>query len=112
MSIGSVDLQIIIPRSTEVGKNQHVADHQSTLQQQQFAEQWQKVSHERQQQVQSTPKDEGGKVQRENQQEKQKRHESQQDEHEKLTQADAVIQAVNQASGEDPVRGHLIDIKT
>lgn len=110
MNIRSVDLQVLIPRATDVSKTQQIADHQSSLQQQQFAEQWQQISAKRQQQVQSTAKSEGGKVQNEKKEQgKQKGHKHhQQDELLDITDDETA----NHASLEDPVRGHTIDIKT
>lgn len=109
VTIRPLDLQVLIPRVTEVGKNQHVNDHRETLQQQQFEGQWQKISTNRQQQVQSTTKSEDGKIGRE-------KHSKEQDSskngknHQDAKHTDADM--VNHASNEDPVRGNLIDIKT
>lgn len=110
MSIRPIDLQVLIPRATEVGKAQQVADQQSINQQQQFAEQWQKISDSRQQKVQNTPKSEGGKVHRDSaqqqNQEQEANHQNFSDERPQEPE-----QQSNQASNSDPVRGHVIDIK-
>lgn len=110
MNIRPVDLQVLIPRATEVGKSQQVIDHQSSLQQQQFAEQWQQISTKRQQQVQEAPKGEGGKIQNEKKEQgKQKGGKHRQ----KNGVADLTDDEItNNASLDDPVRGHTIDIKT
>jgi len=111
LTIRPVDLQVLIPRVTEVGKTQHVTDHQDTLQQQQFAGQWQQISANRQKQVQSTTKDEDGKVGREkNYKEQSNSNNGQQ--HQDVKQCNTDADMVNHASSEDPVRGKLIDIKT
>lgn len=108
LTIRPVDLQVLIPRVTEVSKAQHVATHQETLQQQQFADKWQQISANRQQQVQSTGKSESSKVGRENHPKEQQGKKEQQQHPVKTNDADME----NHASNEDPVRGNLIDIKT
>jgi hypothetical protein len=112
MSINSIDLQVLIPKSTEVGKAQNIADRQDTLQQQHIAEQWKGISTKRQQQVQGTAKNEGGKIRRE-QESKEQNQPKQEQNHGNNTPNNATdLAKVNHASNEDPVRGHLIDIKT
>ena len=111
MTIRPVDLQVLIPRVTEVGKTQHVTDHQDTLQQQQFAGQWQQISAKREQQVQGTNKSEDGKVGRENNS-KEQSHSKDGKKHPNIKQSNIDADMVNHASSEDPVRGNLIDIKT
>jgi len=111
LTIRPVDLQILIPKVTEVGKNQHHTDHQDTLQQQQFADQWQQVSANRQHQVQGTNKSGDHKVGSEahpKQQQHSNKGKNQQDDKQNKNDADQV----NHASSHDPVRGKLIDIKT
>ncbi|WP_378953079.1 hypothetical protein [Pelosinus sp. sgz500959] len=109
LTIRPVDLQVLIPRVTEVGKTQHIVDHQDTLQQQQFADKWQHISSNRQQQVQSTGKSDSSKVGRDNHPKEQNHSKNEQNQHNpKATDADME----NHASNEDPVRGNLIDIKT
>lgn len=111
MTIRPVDLQVLIPRVTEVGKTQHVNDHQDTLQQQQFAGKWQHISANRQQQVQGTNKDEDGKVGREKHSKEQSNSKNGQ-KHQEDKQSNTDADMANHASSEDPVRGNLIDIKT
>ena len=111
MTIRPVDLQVLIPRVTEVSKIQHVIDHQNNLQQQQFAGQWQQISANRQQQVQGTVKSEDGKVGREKHPKEQSRSKNGQ-KHKDVNQGNTDADMVNHASNEDPVRGNLIDIKT
>ena len=111
MTIRPVDLQVLIPKVTEVGKTQHVADHQDTLQQQQFAGQWQQISAKREQQVQGRTKSEDSKVGRDDNSREQSQSKNGQKQQEvKQSQADA--DQVNHPSSEDPIRGNLIDIKT
>ena len=111
LTIRPVDLQVLIPRVTEVGKNQHITDHQDTLQQQQFAGKWQHVSANRQKQVQGTTKSEEGKVQEKNSKEQSHSKDGQKQQDVKHSKTDAA-DMVNHASNGDPVRGNLIDIKT
>lgn len=110
MSINPIELQVLIPKSLEVGKAQDVVNRQDILQQQHAAEQWNNISENRQHQVQRTAKNEGGKVGRE-------KHAKEQDhspdkQKNKKNQNSADNDKINRASNEDPVRGHIIDIKT
>lgn len=109
LTIRPVDFQVLIPRVTEVAKTQHITDHQDTLQQQQFAGQWQHISANRQRQVQGTTKSEDSKVSRENHPKEQNQTKDGKKHHDTL-QDDADM--VNHPSNEDPIRGNLIDIKT
>ena len=104
-------MQVLIPKVTEVGKNQHVTDHQDTLQQQQFAGKWQQISAKREQQVQGTTKSEDGKVGREKHFKEQSNSKNGQ-KHQDVKHGNTDADMVNHASSEDPVRGNLIDIKT
>ncbi|MDT8901321.1 hypothetical protein [Anaeroselena agilis] len=103
MTIRAIDLQVLIPRVTEVGKVQQIADNQGALQQQQGADQWQKLAAARQQQVQKSPQNAGGKVnadadgKEKHQEENNKGSRRHEDEAE---------------DSPDPIRGHTIDIKT
>lgn len=112
MSIQSIDLQVLIPKSTEVGKAQNIVDRQDTLQQQHIAEQWKSISTKRQQQVQSTAKNEGGKVGREQESKDPKQPKQEQSNSNNRANNNTDLDKVNHASNDDPVRGHLIDIKT
>lgn len=109
MTINSIDLQVLIPRATEVGKSQQVINQQDTLQQQEFAGQWKGIADNRQHQVQGTPKNEGGKVGREK---SAKEHTNSNEQKERGKKSNADADKVNRASSEDPIRGHIIDIKT
>lgn len=110
MTIRSVDLQMLIPNAVEVGKTQHRTDQQNTAQQQQFAEQWQKISADRQKQVQATPKSEGGKVRSE----KDGRQQSAQGEGsmDSKDKKETTHPEEGAPAAQDPVRGHHVDIKT
>lgn len=116
MSIRPVDLQVIIPRATEVSKTQQSSDHQIISQQQQFAEQWQQISARRQQKVQSTSETEGAKVHRDkeksnkNKDLKQGSQSSEGFSEQHSNDAKSCNGVPTQAV--DPMRGHLIDIKT
>ncbi len=105
MTIRAIDLQVLIPRVTEVGKLQQIADQQVTTQQQQVAAQQQQAAALRQQQVQQTPRNAGAKVNPDaahgerHQEEQHKGRRGQEHEAEEKGAA-------------DPIRGHTIDIKT
>ena len=113
MSIRPVDLQVLITRAKDVGRHRQTADQQLVNQQQQFAEQLQQIAQSRQHKVQSTPKDEGGKVQREKEREEKEERgrQSHQQHQEAMNKEDSQGGHVMTAA-DDPVRGHLIDIKT
>lgn len=107
MNIRSIDLQVLIPRATEVAKTQNTFDQQNIVNQQQSAEQWQKISADRQHQVQNTSKGEGGKIKERG--ESPSKHQQQQAQ----SHSAHTAQDENEGTeGEDPVRGHTIDIKT
>ncbi|SDF39582.1 hypothetical protein [Sporolituus thermophilus] len=109
MNIRPMDLQVLITRATEVSKAQEITDHQPTLQQQIFGQQWQQVMANRQHQVQGAAKNEGAKIQRGKEyKEKQDRGRN------RKGQTDKEIpgKPVHSASAEDPIRGHNVDLKT
>ncbi|MDD4601744.1 MAG: hypothetical protein PHQ46_11940, partial [Negativicutes bacterium] len=77
--------------------------------------QWQQISASRQQKVQSTPPVEGNKVQKDKEKENQGKnahqgHQFSENSSEHTEQGKKVNQGVSDVT--DPVRGHLIDIKT
>ncbi len=109
LTIKPVDLQVLIPKVTEVSKSQHIMDHKDTLQQQQFADKWQHISANRQKQVQGTEQNQSSKIGRDNHSKDQQHSKNEQNQN-KVKSTDADTE--NHASNEDPVRGHLIDIKT
>jgi len=111
LTIRPVDLQVLIPRVTEVGKMQHITDHQDTLHQQQFAGQWQEISAKREHQVQGTTTSEDGKVSRDKNT-KEQSHSKNGQKHQDVKDKNTDVNMVNHPSHEDPVRGNLIDIKT
>ena len=112
MSIRSIDMQVLIPKATEVGKQQNNLAQQSTVQQQQVAEQMQKTAEVRQQQVQGLAKGEGGKVKRE--EPKEKHNHNHRRGNYGLNQHDLPEQEnpEDEPMSKDPVLGHVIDIKT
>lgn len=104
MNIRPIDLQVLIPRTTEVSKVQQVADQQTVLQQQQSAAALQQLAANRQHQVQQSPRGTGGKVDPDAQQEN-KRRDSYNGKGRRRRENDA-------EEDTDPIRGHTIDIKT
>ena len=107
MNIRSIDLQVLIPRATEAGKVQQLTNQQTVVEQQQFAAQFQEITKERKQQVQHVPKTENGKISRDKEHEQQ--HQSQQNSSFQRHQKDLADQ---EEIIPDPLRGHVIDIKT
>lgn len=114
MSIRPVDLQVLIPRATEVSRNQQAVEQQLNAQQQYFAQQWQQISASRQQKVQNTPKTLGGKVHCEKEDSKQKQSMNQRRRQlgENVCEHDDELNDSNREEPQDPIKGHLIDIKT
>lgn len=115
MSIRAIDMQVLIPRATEAQKQQSNINQQGALQQQQFAEQMQKLAQVRQQQVQGMVKSQGGKVERDDTKEQDSKQRSKRYPQQKVGDSQAEVaereKAENSASGQDPVLGHIIDIK-
>lgn len=103
MNIRSIDLQGLIPRSTEASKMQQQHDHQPVVQHQQAAEQLQQLATLRQHQVQGMEKTEKKKVNRDNKKEEQK---------EQARKQAPQAAAKQKEPTEDPVRGKNIDIIT
>lgn len=56
MNVSPMDMQVIIPKATEVGKGQQQRDHQNVLQQEFGAAQFQRESDRKPRQVQHTEK--------------------------------------------------------
>lgn len=110
MTIRPVDLQVLIPRVTEVSKMQHAADHQDTLQQQQFEGKWQQIGTQRQHKVQNTTKNADNKVGEKHA--KEQNHSKNEKKNPDDKQGKDDTEKLNHPSHEDPVRGNLIDIKT
>jgi len=109
MAIGSIDLQVLIPRATDASKVQQLSNNQPTLQQQQLAEQQQQLDVRQLKQVQNTEKTTNKKIKekdpRENQHSDNEPDEAFSDDHDKAEKD-------NPSTPPDPARGHLIDIKT
>lgn len=106
MTIRSIDMQVLIPRATEVSRVQQITAQQTSLQQQQFAQQLQIVVAHRQQYAQplataerTAVHDEGTRQGRRQEQEKEQRRPS------------APAEAGPDSSAE-PMKGHVIDIRT
>jgi hypothetical protein len=113
MNIRPMDMQVLIPRATEVAKSQQSNEQQNTLQQQQFADKLEKLADNRQKQVQSSPKNEGGKVKAKTEQENQhkQKKEEESDQPKEVKAVENVEKTGNHPSIEDPLRGHRVDIK-
>lgn len=110
MTIRPIDLQVIIPRVTEVSKTQHTLNQQDTLQQQQFEGKWQQLSTKREHQVQGTEKSDESKVGERHP--KEQNHSKDKKKHGDDKSGTNDTEKINHPSHEDPVRGNLIDIKT
>ncbi len=105
MSVRPIDLQVLIPRTTEISRMQQVSDQQAALQQQQSAAEWERLAANRQQQVQKPQQNAGGRVEPDAQ-ESGRDHAGEQRRGRRRPAEDGEIE------GADPIRGHTIDIKT
>lgn len=112
MSIRPMDMQVLIPKATEVGKQQNNLTQQSTLQQQQFAEELKKTVQVRQQQVQGMDKSQGNKVERDENQKHKKHPHNYARNHDQPKESPEQEDPEGTIVGQDPLRGHIIDIKT
>lgn len=99
-------MQVVIPKVTEVGKNQQTRDHQNVVQQEHGAAQFQQVADHRLRHVQTMEKTEGKKV-KNNDEHKEKQGSGKHENHAKSEkmQQEEVVMAV------DTLRGGNIDIK-
>lgn len=110
VTIRPIDLQVLIPRVTEVSKTQHTLNQQDILQQQQFEGKWEKISTKREHQVQGTEKSDASKVGE--RQPKEQNHSKDGKKHGDDKSGNGDTGKINHPSHDDPVRGNLIDIKT
>jgi 5-hydroxyisourate hydrolase-like protein (transthyretin family) len=111
MNIRSIDLQVLIPHATEVSKTQHIANQQTASQQQDFALQWQRISQDRQQQVQTVNQSEDGKV-TEKKEASDKRRKQGKSKEQAQRKEDSVQPSHAPQMFSDTSLGHTIDIKT
>lgn len=109
MNVGSLDLQVLIPRSTDVSKVQQNADQQPAMQQQQFAAEWQQISAQRQQQIQNSSKSEGSKIKADERERRQQAKGEHEDSHSQKRQSDPDCP---EEHASDPFLGNKVDIKT
>ena len=72
MSLRPIDMQVVLPHATDVGRVQAVQNDQSTTSQELFAEKLMKEAQGRESQVQETQRSEFGKVTRDKEKEKER----------------------------------------
>lgn len=104
MTVRSVDMQVLLPKIQEIGKNQQVQNQQDQSQQQQFASQMQKQTEKQKHQVQNSLKPEGNKITAGNEQGKQQQKQKPQEE-------GARDNLEEETGVKDPDKGNLLDIK-
>lgn len=107
MNITPIDMQVIIPKATEVGKGQQIRDHQEVLQQQFGATEFQKHADHKLRQVQTSEKAEGKKIKNDSSRQRKKDQSKQNhtsDRDDETGTADSVMAV-------DTFRGRNIDIK-
>ncbi len=117
MNIHPMDMQVLIPRTTDVSKVQQLANQQVAAEQQVFGEQLKKVAEQRERQVQHLPQAEGEKITANKEKQQQHKHKQQQDASAQEPSSDEPptatrMNVLNRPSQNDPVRGHSIDIIT
>ena len=105
MNISPMDMQVVIPKATEVGKGQQQREQQTVFQQDFGAEKYQQNAHQRLKQVQKE-ESESKKI-NDNQSKEEKRRGQQNfgEKNKKKENDEEVVMAV------DTFRGHNIDIK-
>lgn len=112
MNIRPIDLQVMLPHVTDIGKVQATQNQQQIVQQQQFAEQLQRQVDARQGQVEKTKKTEMPRIHREKQKE-QEQHttgDQQRKREAEESKQQEKLRAETHGNGFDPVRGHNIDV--
>lgn len=112
MNIRPIDLQVMLPHVTDIGKVQATQNQQQIVQQQQFAEQLQRQVDARQSQVEKTKKTEMPRIHREKQEE-QEQHTAGGQQHKRDAEKEKSQEKMHSETHVDeldPVRGHNIDI--
>ena len=105
MNIRSIDLQVLIPRVTEVSKTQQTVSNQNSLEQQHFSEEWRQISTQRQHQIQNTSQTQEGVItERDSEGNNQKKRQHKQRQGKKRADLDS-------SEPYDRIRGSIIDIK-
>lgn len=113
MSIRPVDLQVILPHATDVGKVQAIQNDQAATSQQLFAEKLMREAQERQGQVQETQRSEMGKVTRDkekDQQERKKKKKQQNVASEQKEKPEVKVNYKDRKGSLDPLIGKNLDI--
>lgn len=105
MNITPIEMQVIIPKATEVGKGQQQRDQQNVFQQQFGAAELQQKAEHKLKQVQTTEKSEGQKIKKDSKKKKNKDQGGASGSQKEQVDEDDVVMAV------DTFRGRNIDIK-
>ena len=108
MNIAPVDMQVVIPKATEVGKAQQTREFQDVLQQENGATQFQQNVEHKLRQVQNTEKSEGKRIKEEAEKKKKKQ---QQEERQSKGQSKQEAAQGEVKFAVDVSRGQNIDIK-
>lgn len=103
MSIRPIDLQVLIPRTEEIGRKQQGQQDKNQAESQKFMLQFQEQAKNRQSQVQTSQKSEQEKINQEKKEKSNQGKKQGKNNKKNLGQKDELA---------DPVRGTLIDIKT
>lgn len=105
MNISPLDMQVIIPKSTEVAKSQQNRDHQSVVQHEHGAAQFAQQAHNKLTQVQNTEKSQGEKIKnKQNKEHTQGESNPKKNQEEEASEEEAPMAI-------DSIRGRHVDIK-
>jgi hypothetical protein len=105
MDLSPMNLQVVIPKTTEVSQMQHKIDHEVNMQQDMGTLKLQEDAELKQKQVRTRDKMEDGKIKDDSQNKNQSQMSGKQEQDEKEEEPSDVPMAV------DSIRGHNIDIK-
>lgn len=117
VNIRPIDLQVLIPRTTDVAKTAAINERQSATNQQQISEQFKQAANERQHQVETADHGaQAGVTTEDLNQERQHsrpRQDNEDEKKDKETADDGPDTAKKRSTAtQDPIRGRTIDIKT
>ena len=113
MTIRPVDLQVVLPHATDVGRAQAIQNDQSVVSQQLFAEKLLKEAQEKRGQVQETQRSEFGKIKRDKEKERKKKNKSNDAVFSKHTAIkETKGKSIDKKGSLDPVLGKNLDISS
>ena len=113
MTIRPIDLQVVLPHATDVGRAQAIQNDQSVVSQQLFAEKLLKEAQEKRGQVQETQRSEFGKIKRDKEKERKKKNKPNDTVFPKHTETkESQGKNIDKKGSLDPVLGKNLDISS